>query len=1181
MMTVLSEFLEGSSSSSHTHGLKHDVFLSFRGCDTRHSFTNHLHKALIAANITVFFDDDEIKTGEDLKPELESAIKASRASIIILSKNYADSSWCLDELLLILEQRRTSNQIVIPIFYHVEPTHIRKQESTFGIAMAKHRQQMETQTNANKKSQMAQKISRWSRALTKVANLSGENVKGWLEAEFIDEIVKDICRRLQIPLRNGMPQLIGMNNSIKFVTSWLKDDSSYTGDILTILGMSGIGKTSLAKYVYWSNFREFDTSSYIEDISRRCVDKYNGLHDLQKQLCGDITKTSPTQFHYNSICTSQIENAIENKKVFLVLDNVDSVQQLDALLGSRGFQQGSKIILTTNDAWLTKSCALFKTNVKPKHAKHLLQGLCETGSRELLCFHAFMCKNPNTGFEEVLENILTYCGGHPLALEVLGKSLYNRDVAYWEECIKGLKKEIGSHINNVLRMSFDSLPSENDKDLFKHIACFFVGMDRDVTETILKACAINTRVGITNLIDRCMLSVGENNKLMMHQLLRDMGRFVVRQESLEKPWKRSRLWCHEESFKVLKQKKGKGNLLGLALDMRMLENEKLRSSFKLKTDVLGNMDNLMLLQLNYVQIDGSYDKFPEELRWLCMHGFPLKTIPSDLQMENLVALDMSYSNIQSFGICDINPRLESRNEVIGSSLNDKMSFESLKILNLSFCEQLHIVSGFGELPALERLILTNCIGLLVVCESIEQCVKLVLVDLSYCNKLENQPRTISMLNNVKTLLLEGCNLSESQFEIRDIDPPKIFNVNNIVINAKTSPSSILGAIPSDFKFVASFLSRSLVKLSLAKNNLSTESFPIDFSCLPILEELYLDENPIVSLPNCVRSLPRLKKLSLENCKYLKSVEYPPHTLRKLILYSSHISSLRRVALDPEIRPLKLSVYSDYIAPLSFEFEGMVKLQPIVSVGEKALHSLGWKNLDFLNEMRVGTHFWSKRAQESQIQMYYEFGIFSTIYGGQEMPNWIRRRSKQASISFTIPSSRNKVRGLNFCCIHKVPFPEKRILFPNEEFRYLPMITLHNITKKRTWVYNHYVYKVNVGGDCQILLSHWMFGMDEMERGDQITVIAKAEVDQIIKECGVKLVYDDGSTNEDEDPLDYYKSWNHINGGDLSAFEIIKGAYFLHNTEFMMNSQFNGIYRSYQNHDLNYDPSRCITMWPIS
>ncbi|KAI3739223.1 hypothetical protein L2E82_29622 [Cichorium intybus] len=134
-----------------------------------------------------------------------------------------------------------------------------------------------------------------------------------------------------------------------------------------------------------------------------------------------------------------------------------------------------------------------------------------------------------------------------------------------------------------------------------------------------------------------------------------MGRSIVHQESPHKPWKRSRLWRHEESLKVLKQKKGKRNLQGLVLDMRMLEKEKLHGSFKLKTEALSNMDNLMLLQLNFVQISGSYENFPEELRWLCMHGFPLKSIPSDLPMENLVALDMSYSKIESFGICYNNP----------------------------------------------------------------------------------------------------------------------------------------------------------------------------------------------------------------------------------------------------------------------------------------------------------------------------------------------------------------------------------------------------------------------------------------------------------------------------------------------------------------------------------------------
>ncbi|CAI9268998.1 unnamed protein product [Lactuca saligna] len=114
-------------------------------CHGRSSYTYHLHKALVDANITTFLDDEEIATGEDFKPELESAIKASRASVIILSKNFATSTWCLDELVLILEQRMTCNHIVIPTFYHVQPTHVRKKHSIFGDAMANYKQMMEAE----------------------------------------------------------------------------------------------------------------------------------------------------------------------------------------------------------------------------------------------------------------------------------------------------------------------------------------------------------------------------------------------------------------------------------------------------------------------------------------------------------------------------------------------------------------------------------------------------------------------------------------------------------------------------------------------------------------------------------------------------------------------------------------------------------------------------------------------------------------------------------------------------------------------------------------------------------------------------------------------------------------------------------------------------------------------------
>ncbi|XP_076893102.1 disease resistance protein RUN1-like [Bidens hawaiensis] len=179
--------------------------------------------------------------------------------------------------------------------------------------------------------------------------------------------------------------------------------------------------------------------------------------------------------------TSKIENVISRKKVFIVLDDIDSLYQLDALLGNKSLHPGSKIIVTTNNASLTERCAVFNPRVKSKHTKLLLKGLCETESLELLRIHAFKCNDPiKEGYKDVSNEIVKYCEGHPLALEVFGRSLHNRDVAYWVECIQGLNKEIDSRIRKALQLSVDSLPTKNDKDLFKHIACFFVGKDREI-----------------------------------------------------------------------------------------------------------------------------------------------------------------------------------------------------------------------------------------------------------------------------------------------------------------------------------------------------------------------------------------------------------------------------------------------------------------------------------------------------------------------------------------------------------------------------------------------------------------------------------------------------------------------------------------------------------------------------
>ncbi|KAL8262632.1 hypothetical protein R6Q59_023981 [Mikania micrantha] len=1070
-MVVLTELLPGSSSSTHdpdhhhpNHTYNYDVFLSFRGKDTRNGFTDHLYKALKDAGIITFLDDEEIETGEPLKPELEGAIRSSRASIVILSKNYASSTWCLDELVLIIQQKKDHEQIVIPIFYHVEPTDVRKQQNSFEEAMADHKQKMEAETNAEKRSQLAQKMESWKTALTEIAYLKGGDVKDRKETVFIQEVVADIHHRL--PLGNTLPPLIGMDYEIESISSWLTDGSSITVDILTVVGMGGIGKTSLAKYVFHLHSNKFQKSSFIEGINETCKKKLNGMLDLQKQLFGDISKNLPLQIHDVSVYASKIKNALAHKKVLLVLDDVGCLDQLDALLGNEALHQGSKIIITTKDASLTEKCALFDLPVQPKHKKVSLNGLYEHESLKLLCIHSFKSNKPKEGYKEASEKLVKYCQGHPLALQVLGRSLQKRDVASWEECIKVLKMEPHLQVNKALKMSFDALLFENDKELFKHIACFFVRIDRDVAETILNACDLKARYGITNLIERCLLSIDSNNVLEMHSLIQEMGRDLVRQESPDRPWERSRLWCHEESFEVLEQKQGTGNVVGLVLDMRMLEKEKLSGCVQLKTDALSKMDKLKLLLLNYVKINGSYENVPKELRWLCMHGFHLKSIPSELPLEKVVVLDMSYSKIESFDMSysryqQFVSRLKG---LIGLSSKDKRLLGSLKILDLSFCELLHSVGGFYLLPALERLILKNCTSLIEVCESIEQCNELVHIDLSYCCKLNKLPKSLCKLNKVQTLLLDGCISRETQIQMGNVK-----------------------VMPSDLNFTLIPLLSSLRILSLANNNLSNECFPMDLSCLAMLTELRLDGNPIVSMPGCVRTLPRLEMLSMENCDKLILIEHPPCMLKKLeVDFRFNVEdnhSIRKIKFDSKMPP------SLHISCISTK-----------TTKETSLCCCSWYGGNY-NEIVLNTLKLGGRPIECQTQRFYEDGIFSTIYKGREMPEWIRHRSKDYTMTLTVPSSPTKLRGLIYSCI----------IMEGKSSEIHFTIMIENITNNHSWHYKYYIDTHAIknfegGEECLCFVSHWMFGPNEMKAGDTITV-SVGNFPNFTLECGIGFVYE--------------------------------------------------------------------------
>ena len=157
---------QGVSFSSSTCWWDYYVFLNFRGEDTRNGFTGHLYRALFDEGINTFIDND-LRRGEEISLELLKAIKSSRISIIIFSQNYAFSAWCLDELVEILNCKK-NGQLVLPVFYKVDPSEVRKQEGNFKVALAE--QEIKFKNNI-------EKVQKWRAALKEAASLSGWHYK--------------------------------------------------------------------------------------------------------------------------------------------------------------------------------------------------------------------------------------------------------------------------------------------------------------------------------------------------------------------------------------------------------------------------------------------------------------------------------------------------------------------------------------------------------------------------------------------------------------------------------------------------------------------------------------------------------------------------------------------------------------------------------------------------------------------------------------------------------------------------------------------------------------------------------------------------------------------------------------------------------------------------------------------
>ena len=168
MVTESSSSSSPSSSPTSKCNYEYEVFLSFRGTETRKTFTDHLYTALNKKSIYTFRDDEQLERGTFFNEELSIAIKKSRFAIVILSNDYASSSWCLTELVEIVKRMEMKKLTVLPVFHYVDPSDVRNQRGTFAEAFAKHEEHFK-ETIAN--------VEKWRVVLTKVANIAGWDLR--------------------------------------------------------------------------------------------------------------------------------------------------------------------------------------------------------------------------------------------------------------------------------------------------------------------------------------------------------------------------------------------------------------------------------------------------------------------------------------------------------------------------------------------------------------------------------------------------------------------------------------------------------------------------------------------------------------------------------------------------------------------------------------------------------------------------------------------------------------------------------------------------------------------------------------------------------------------------------------------------------------------------------------------
>ncbi|XP_039155293.1 disease resistance protein RUN1 isoform X2 [Eucalyptus grandis] len=842
----------------------------------------------------------------------------------------------------------------------------------------------------------SEKVKRWKKALYEAGSLSGWELNDRDErdeAELIQSIVKELSICLRPRSLSVAKHPVSLESQVQKLISLSESAGS---DVLMIglWGPGGIGKTTIAKALYNAIQTQFRGSSFLAQV-REKSNQSGGLVSLQKRLLSDILRHKELTVYDVDGGISLIQERLCCKKVLLVLDDVDDMDQLNALAGKCDwFGKGSRIIVASRDRHLLTS--------HDKNYVYEVKTLEDNEAQDLFGQHAFTNINKVEIRRDLIDGALHYAGGLPLALEVLGSFLRGRKEPEWESTLHKLSKIPESKINRVLKISFDGL-DENEREIFLDIACFFKGKSIIDIKEVLDSCDFNTTIGIEILIERSLIK-NEWGYLQMHDLIQSMGQDIVKQECRDDPGKRSRLWLLEDVEDIFYHNTGTDVVKAMVLCLAPPE------VIIISPDAFTNMKRLRILILHGGCISSQAQvHLPNELRWLEWFNAPNLEFGSG--PNKLVRLDVRESHIK---------------QLMGNFQN----FRKLKSINLYKCESLVSIPDLSSAPNMEKLILNGCESLVEVHPSVGNLVKLEVLLLESCSNVSNFPNTLRN-KSLKLLHLSGCSKLE---KFPDIDG-KMEHLEEVYLNRtaiKELPASIQNLVSLNKMYL--IFCKDLVRLPLdiyklknlkyldldgcsnlitfPKNmedsidldgllgfrrlyylklrgcNLSKVEFLESSSSFPVLQVLDLSYNKFTHLPTCINKYYYLSTLVVRGCKLLQEIPQLPSNVFTL--------SARCCKSLQKLPDLGGQAFSGGSGVYPFRYLS-VDLTSCSELFRKGVNMDGVANLSLLEKLPK------------------TISVDITIMG-REMPKWILP-CEEDSIFFMVPGDlHDKFKGLALCVV---------------------------------------------------------------------------------------------------------------------------------------------------------------------